>query len=103
MEMDALIDTGATYSYIAERHAKVLELEAVSSVLSKTGAGNVHTPLSIVGFEIGNVTSVKFPVCVIPLPDDDMLIGMNMLSVCRFCYTQDPDSGVPTLFLELPH
>lgn len=100
----AVWDTGASQSCISPAIADRLNLPVVNSTTSNTANGPAKANIHVVDIAIGNVRFQKIAVSAPPLPDDLVLIGMDIIGTGRFT-VQDMkvDGGLKkVLTLELP-
>lgn len=100
----AIWDTGASTSCISPAIANKLNLPVVGTAMNHTANGATPSNKHVVDIAIGNVRFQKFSVSAPPLPDDLVLIGMDMIGLGRFTVQNMDVNGVvkKVLTLELP-
>ncbi|PBC72461.1 retropepsin-like aspartic protease [Fibrobacter intestinalis] len=100
----AIWDTGATLSCISPNIAKTLNLSAVGTTTNHTANGSTASNKHIVDIAIGNIRFQKIAVTAPPLPDDFVLIGMDLIGLGKFTVQNMNENGEvkKVLTLELP-
>jgi predicted aspartyl protease len=83
-QASAIWDTGASCSCISPELAKKLSLPIVGSTTSHTANGSTPSNRHVVDIAIGNVRFQKIAVSALPLPEDLVLIGMDLIGLGRF-------------------
>ena len=86
LRLTSIVDTGTSHTAIALRHAQALGLQPVGTlpINDKDGAA-VPYPLYRVDLVFSRQCFIRDQVVVgLPLPAEDMLLGMDVLSQCRF-------------------
>lgn len=94
MQLTAIVDTGTSVSAIASRHVERLCLEPVGTmrVNDKDGAQQPTTLCAADLILNGNI-GMRIRVAVLPIPGDDILLGMDVLSLCSFQMGQLKSGG----------
>ena len=100
----AIWDTGATQSCVSPAIAGALSLPVVGSTTSHTANGPTPSNRHVVDIAIGNVRFQKIAVTAPRLPDDVVLIGMDLIGLGRFTVQNTDVNGEfkKVLTLELP-
>lgn len=100
----AIWDTGATTSCISPAIAKALNLPVVGTATNHTANGATPSNKHVVDIAIGNVRFQKISVSAPPLPDDLVLIGMDLIGLGKFTVQNKDVNGEvkKVLTLELP-
>ena len=80
VEVDFLVDTGATRSAISADLARELGLEAIGRVQSSTAGGTVQGEVARADLRLeGGVRAERLPLVVLPALGDKPLLGMDVL------------------------
>lgn len=97
-------DTGASCSCISPAIAGRLKLPIVGSTTSHTAGGSTPSNKHVVDIKVGNIIFPKVAVTAPNLPDDLVLIGMDIIGLGRFTVqNMDVDGeSKKVLTLELP-
>ena len=100
----AIWDTGASRSCISPAIAKYLCLPVVGSSPNRTANGVMMSNIHVVDIAIGNVIFPKNSVSTPLLPDDMVLIGMDLIGQGKFTVQNMDVDGKQkkVLTLELP-
>ncbi len=103
-EARAIWDTGATCSCISSVIAKNLNLPVVGSATSSTANGSTPSNRHVVELSIGNIRFSKIDVTALNVPDDVVLIGMDLIGLGKFTVENTLVNGTlkKVLTLELP-
>lgn len=85
VEVDFLVDTGATRSAISAGLARELGLETIGRVQSSTAGGTVQGEVARADLELaGGVRAERLPLIVLPALGDKPLLGMDVLGRLRW-------------------
>lgn len=85
VEVDFLVDTGATRSAISADLARTLGLEAIAQVQSHTAGGRVSGSVARADLALaGGVRVERLPLVVLPALGDKPLLGMDVLGRLRW-------------------
>lgn len=85
VEVDFLVDTGATRSAISADLARELGLEAIGRVQSSTAGGTVQGEVARADLRLeGGVRAERLPLVVLPALGDKPLLGMDVLGRLRW-------------------
>jgi aspartyl protease family protein len=85
VEVDFLVDTGATRSAISAELARELGLEAIGRVQSSTAGGTVQGEVARADLRLeGGVQAERLPLVVLPALGDKPLLGMDVLGRLRW-------------------
>jgi aspartyl protease family protein len=85
VEVDFLVDTGATRSAISADLARELGLEAIGRVQSSTAGGTVQGEVARADLRLeGGVQAERLPLVVLPALGDKPLLGMDVLGRLRW-------------------
>lgn len=85
VEVDFLVDTGATRSAISADLARELGLEAIGRVQSSTAGGTVQGEVARADLQLqGGVQADRLPLVVLPALGDKPLLGMDVLGRLRW-------------------
>lgn len=100
----AIWDTGASQSCISPAIAKSLNLPVVNSTTSNTANGPAKATIHVVDIAIGNVRFQKIAVTALQIPDDAVLIGMDIIGMGKFTVQNMDVNGTvkKVLTLEIP-
>lgn len=100
----AIWDTGASCSCISPAIAERLKLPIVGSTTSHTAGGSTPSNKHVVDIKVGNIIFPKVAVTAPNLPDDLVLIGMDIIGLGRFTVQDTLVEGElkKVLTLELP-
>ncbi|MHC8441699.1 MAG: retropepsin-like aspartic protease family protein [Candidatus Eutrophobiaceae bacterium] len=88
MDVDALMDTGATLIAIPGKLAQRLGLQAGSTFTAMTAAGETLSyATKLDSIRIGNITQYNVRASILPeMPGNEILLGMNFLKHLRFTH-----------------
>lgn len=85
VEVDFLVDTGATRSAISADLARELGLESIGRVQSSTAGGTVQGEVARADLRLeGGVQAERLPLVVLPALGDKPLLGMDVLGRLRW-------------------
>lgn len=91
LRLTSIVDTGTSTTAIALRHAQALGLKPVGTLpINDKDDAAVPYPLFKVDLVFSRQCFIRDQVVVgLPLPSEDMLLGMDVLSQCRFAMGKD--------------
>lgn len=100
----AIWDTGASQSCISTAIASALNLPVVTSTTSSTANGIAKATVHAVDISIGNLTFQKISVTALQIPEDSVLIGMDLIGIGTFTVKNMDVNGEKkkVLTLEIP-
>lgn len=93
MRMTSIVDTGTSTTAIALRYAHALGLRQVGTlpINDKDGSSQPY-PLFVADIVFSPECFIRNHVMVgLPLPSEDMLLGMDVLAHCRFSMGKESD------------
>jgi len=88
-------DTGATDTYISKEIVDKLHLQPKNPARYGSAAGDVDTTTYLVHLQLPDGSVIpNLEVIMIPDMDYDVLIGMDIISSCDFCFTNKDGQSV---------